>query len=148
MQVVSATHPDEGLACLRKQSPSLVILDLMLPGRDGLAVCREIRHESSVPIILLTARGDLPDRVAGLELGADDYLSKPFEPRELVARIQTVLRRSGETRAPGLSRERFRADALIVDLRSRTAWLDGTGLDLTTTDLKSWHYFFTIPARS
>ncbi len=68
MQVISATHPDEGLACLRKQSPSLVILDLMLPGRDGLAVCREIRHESSVPIIMLTARGDLPDRVAGHEL--------------------------------------------------------------------------------
>ena len=95
MDMLMATHPDEGLAMLRKHSPSLVILDLMLPGRDGFTVCREIRHESSVPIIMLTARGDLTDRVAGLELGADDYLPKPFEPRELVARIQTVLRRSG-----------------------------------------------------
>jgi len=145
MQVISATHPDEGLACLRKHSPSLVVLDLMLPGRDGLAVCREIRHESSVPIIMLTARGDLPDRVAGLELGADDYLSKPFEPRELVARIQTVLRRSGETRVPRLSWERFRADALIVDLRSRTAWLDGTVLDLTTTEFEILALFLHHP---
>ena len=93
MDVLTATHPDEGMVLLRKHSPSLVILDLMLPGRDGLTVCREIRRESAVPIIMLTARGDLTDRVAGLEIGADDYLAKPFEPRELVARIQTVLRR-------------------------------------------------------
>ena len=83
--------------------------------------------------------------MAGLELGADDYLSKPFEPRELVARIQTVLRRSGETRVPHLSWERFRADALIVDLRSRTAWLDGTVLDLTTTEFEILALFLHHP---
>src|SRR3712207_2534791 len=71
MDVLTATHPDEGMAILRKRTPALVILDLMLPGRDGFSVCREIRRESQVPIIMLTARGDLPDRVAGLELGAD-----------------------------------------------------------------------------
>lgn len=145
MDVLMATHPDEGLALLRKHSPSLVILDLMLPGRDGFTVCREIRHESSVPIIMLTARGDLTDRVAGLELGADDYLPKPFEPRELVARIQTVLRRSGEPRLSTSSLQRVRAGALTVDLRSRAAWLDGTPLDLTTTEFEILALFLQHP---
>ena len=94
MTVLTAEHPDQGLTLFRQKIPSLIILDLMLPEKDGFTVCREIRKESAVPIIMLTARGDLPDRIAGLELGADDYLAKPFEPRELVARIQTVLRRS------------------------------------------------------
>jgi two-component system phosphate regulon response regulator OmpR len=145
MDVLTATHPDEGLALLRSISPSLVILDLMLPARDGFMVCREIRHESSVPIIMLTARGDLTDRVAGLELGADDYLPKPFEPRELVARIQTVLRRSGEGRLSWPPLERIRAGALTVDLRSRTAWLDGTPLDLTTTEYEILTLFLQHP---
>jgi two-component system phosphate regulon response regulator OmpR len=121
-----------------------VILDVMLPGRDGFRVCREIRRESAVPIIMLTARGDLPDRVAGLELGADDYLAKPFEPRELVARIQTVLRRVGETH-PRLKGQRLRAEALTVDLRSRTAWLDDAPLDLTTTEFEILALFLQRP---
>jgi DNA-binding response OmpR family regulator len=144
MEVQTATHPDEGMACLRKKPPSLIILDLMLPGRDGFTVCREIRRESSVPIIMLTARGDLPDRVAGLEIGADDYLSKPFEPRELVARIQTVLRRSSEARALSPV-ERVRADALTVDLRSRMAWLDGVPVELTTTEFEILALFLQQP---
>ena len=100
MTVLSAENPHDGLEIFRQKPTSLIILDLMLPEMDGFAVCREIRRTSSVPIIMLTARGDLPDRVAGLELGADDYLAKPFEPRELVARIQSVLRRTG---SPGKS---------------------------------------------
>ena len=116
----------------------------MLPGRDGFTVCREIRRKSSVPIIMLTARGDLTDRVAGLEIGADDYLPKPFEPRELVARIQTVLRRSGEARPTSLE-ERIRAESLTVDLRSRTAWLDGVPIDLTTTEFEILSLFLRQP---
>ena len=87
-------HPHEGLRYLREQNPDLVILDVMLPDMDGFEVCREIRRDSEVPIIMLTARGEVTDRVVGLELGADDYLPKPFEPRELVARIQRVLKRT------------------------------------------------------
>lgn len=144
MEVLTASHPDEGMTMLRKRSPSLVILDVMLPGRDGFTVCREIRKESTVPIIMLTARGDLPDRVAGLEIGADDYLPKPFEPRELVARIQTVLRRSGEAQ-PRPRSEPVRAGALIVDLRSRMAWLDEMPLDLTTTEFEILTLFLQQP---
>ena len=107
MQVLTAVHPDEGLTLLRTQAPALVILDVMLPDRDGFSLCREVRKESTVPILMLTARGELADRVAGLELGADDYLPKPFEPRELVARIQSLLRRAGIERAPEPRSERI-----------------------------------------
>ena len=89
----SALRPGEGLAKLRAGAYDAAILDVMLPEMDGFALCREIRKESDIPVIMLTARGDVMDRVVGLELGADDYLPKPFEPRELVARVQTILRR-------------------------------------------------------
>ena len=95
-KVTAATHPDEGLHILKRELPDLIILDIMLPDMDGFEVCKRIRKEYFVPIIMLTARGEVTDRVVGLELGADDYLPKPFEPRELVARIQSVLRRSSE----------------------------------------------------
>lgn len=85
---------------LRQQPFDLVILDLMLPGEDGLALCRRLRAQSAIPILMLTARGETTDRIVGLEVGADDYIVKPFEPRELVARIQSVLRRSSGARAP------------------------------------------------
>lgn len=145
MDVLTAPRPEEGMLLLREKAPELVILDLMLPGRDGFAVCRDIRSASTVPIIMLTARGDLPDRVAGLELGADDYLPKPFEPRELVARIQSVLRRSGEARAAPPHGERVRAESLTVDLRSRAAWLGGTALELTTTEFELLALFLKNP---
>eukprot|EP01032_Pedospumella_encystans_P039284 gene39284-biopygen31775 len=89
----SAVRPSEGLARLRAESFDAAILDVMLPEMDGFALCREIRKESDIPIVMLTARGEVMDRVVGLELGADDYVPKPFEPRELVARVQTILRR-------------------------------------------------------
>ena len=95
-KVTAATHPEQGLQFLKRELPDLIILDIMLPDMDGFEVCKKIRKEYSVPIIMLTARGGVTDRVVGLELGADDYLPKPFEPRELVARIQSVLRRSSE----------------------------------------------------
>ena len=143
--VLTAEHPDQGLTLLRQKVPSLIILDLMLPEKDGFAVCREIRKESSVPIIMLTARGDLPDRIAGLELGADDYLSKPFEPRELVARIQTVLRRSKGEGGPHPTSDRIQAEELRVDLRKRTASLHGHLLDLTTMEFEILALFLKNP---
>ncbi len=97
MQLDCATRPSEGLAKLRAESYDAAILDVMLPEMDGFELCRTIRKDSDLPIIMLTARGEVMDRIVGLELGADDYLPKPFEPRELAARLQTILRRA---RAP------------------------------------------------
>ena len=145
MHVLTAVHPDEGLTLLRTQTPALVIPDVMLPNRDGFSLCREIRKDSTVPIIMLTARGELADRVAGLELGADDYLPKPFEPRELVARIQSLLRRTEMKRAPETHPERVQADNLIVDLRGRRAWLYGTALELTTSEFEILALFLDHP---
>ena len=102
IDLVAEQHPRDGLRRLREQGADLVILDVMLPDMDGFEVCRLIRRDSEVPIIMLTARGEVTDRVVGLELGADDYLPKPFDPRELVARIQRVLKR---TEARGESRD-------------------------------------------
>ena len=129
-QVFSATDPLKGLKTIGKRSPDLVILDVMMPGMDGFEVCRQIRQTSSIPIIMLTARGEVTDKVVGLELGADDYLAKPFEPRELVARINSVLRRSGtvDDTQPAVF------GSLSVDFKRRTADLDGTALDLTTNE--------------
>lgn len=145
MHVLTAVHPNEGLTLLNAQVPALVILDVMLPDRDGFSLCREIRKESNIPIIMLTARGELADRVAGLELGADDYLPKPFEPRELVARIQSLLRRTGMERDPETRSERVRADDLMVDLRGRRAWLRGTELELTTSEFEILALFLGHP---
>lgn len=93
LQLISETLPSKGIQRFRETPPDLVILDVMLPEMDGFEVCRLLRSESNVPIIMLTARGDVNDRVIGLETGADDYLSKPFEPKELVARIEIILSR-------------------------------------------------------
>ena len=132
ISVSAASNPAVGLRSMKSNPPDLLVLDVMLPGMDGFAVCRKIRESSQVPIIMLTARGDLTDRVLGLELGADDYLPKPFEPRELVARIQAVLRRG----VPSSNSETLRAGELVLDLATRTATLDGGKLDLTTAELE------------
>ena len=101
---------DEARALLERHSPSLVVLDVMLPGTDGLELCRWIRSRSDLPVIMLTARGEEADRIVGLELGADDYVTKPFSPRELAARVRTVLRRSGPApRALGARRASSRS---------------------------------------
>jgi DNA-binding response OmpR family regulator len=128
--VLTASHSDEAFRLLKAEAPDLLVLDVMLPGTDGFAICRKVRETSRLPIIMLTARGDVADRVLGLELGADDYLPKPFEPRELVARIQAVLRRGNVS----LTCERLRAGRLELDLDARTAVLDGRLLDLTTAE--------------
>jgi DNA-binding response OmpR family regulator len=127
--VRAASHPDEGLRAFETNAPDLLVLDVMLPGTDGFTVCRRVRQRSQVPIVMLTARGDVTDRITGLEMGADDYLAKPFEPRELVARMQAVLRR----REPGAQEER-RFGALTIGFSTRTASLRGDALDLTTAE--------------
>lgn len=129
-KTLTATHPEEGLKKLNQKSPDLVILDVMLPGMDGFEVCKTIRQYSLVPIIMLTARGELMDKVVGLELGADDYLAKPFEPRELVARIHSILRR-----AKKIDRTRPQSfDRLEIDFTRHIVKLDGNSVDLTTNE--------------
>jgi len=123
---------EQGLALLRGGGFDLVVLDVMMPGKDGFEVCRELRSFSSVPVIMLTARGDDFDRIVGLELGADDYLAKPFNPRELLARIHAVLRRSSST--PNSAR--VAAGPLIVDVDRRAVELDGAVIPLTTTEFE------------
>jgi len=129
---VDCAHDGEyGLRRLASHPPDLLLLDVMLPGKDGFEICREIRRRSSrLPIIMLTARGDVMDRVSGLELGADDYIGKPFEPRELVARIHTILRRV-ETRS---SRVLLRFEGLEIDTATRTVQLDGAPVELTSME--------------
>jgi DNA-binding response OmpR family regulator len=118
----------------------------MLPEQDGFDVCRTIRKTSSIPVVMLTARGDVTDRIVGLEIGADDYLSKPFEPRELVVRIQNVLRRSRAAEADDQTVLRF--GKLLVDTERRTAELDGSPLDLTTMEYQLLVLFASNPGRT
>ena len=127
---LTADNGESGLRIARKESPDIIILDAMLPALDGFEVCRLIRRESAVPIIMLTARGDPADRVAGLELGADDYVVKPVSMRELVARVRNTLRRSSGRAAGGgrRSAEVVVSGNLAIDLMGHTASLDGEPL--------------------
>ncbi len=138
----------EGQAALtlfEQEQPSLVILDLMLPGLDGWQVCRRIRQSSKVPIIMLTARGEEEDRVLGLELGADDYVVKPFSPRELMARVQAVLRRSRpEARAPG---RLLQHRGLRLQTDKRTARLNDRPLPLTPHEYTLLSALMSAPGR-
>ncbi len=132
--VVSAVHDGaQAVPAFRQERPSLVLLDLNLPGQDGLDICRSLRRLGDVPIIMLTARTEEMDRLIGLELGADDYISKPFSPREVVARVRAVLRRTqgGLTNANLLQ-----AGALQLDLAAYRVWIDGQLLDLTQTEFE------------
>ncbi len=127
-RVLSAADGITALAAARRDRPDLVVLDLMLPGMDGLDVTRALRRESDVPIIMLTARVEEPDRLVGLELGADDYISKPFSPRELVARVRTVLRRTqGNLRPSGV----LRAADLEIFTESHRLTRAGTEVSLS-----------------
>jgi two-component system alkaline phosphatase synthesis response regulator PhoP len=130
-RVLTAGDGKTALAVARHERPDLIVLDLNLPGMDGLDVCRELRRDSDVPIIMLTARVEETDRLIGLELGADDYITKPFSPRELVARVRAVLRRvRGGVRTPGL----IRAGDLEIDLRGHSVARAGESIHLTRTE--------------
>jgi two-component system, OmpR family, response regulator len=117
----------EGLSRLETDAFDAVLLDVMMPGIDGLEVLRRIRQKAKLPVIMLTARGDESDRVVGLELGADDYVAKPFSPRELLARLRAVLRRA----TPDATGERLSAGGILVDVGARSAEVDGKLVDLT-----------------
>jgi two-component system response regulator VicR len=132
-EVVVAWDGEEALQKARLERPDLIILDLMLPRLDGLEVCRTLRRERDVPIIMLTARDDEIDRVVGLELGADDYVVKPFSMRELIARVKSVLRRTAP-RPPDSLIRLIHAGTLRIDPARREATLSGQALDLTTLE--------------
>ncbi len=127
-----ALLPSAGIALLRQGGFDAAILDVMLPEMDGFALCRAIRKDSDLPIVMLTARGDVMDRVVGLELGADDYVPKPFEPRELVARLQTILRRQ---RAPA-AQHLLKFEGLQIDLDKRSVLREGRAVELTSTEFE------------
>ena len=129
--VSAAADGDRALRSARSRPPDLIVLDLGLPGVDGLEVARELRRSSSVPIIMLTARAEETDRVLGLELGADDYLVKPFSPRELVARVRAVLRRTDGAPAP---RSRFAVGDVVVDTVRRDVSVGDRRVELTATE--------------
>jgi DNA-binding response OmpR family regulator len=133
MTLECAGDADEGLAKLARSQPDLLLLDVMLPGRDGFEICREIRKTSRIPIIMLTARGDVYDRISGLEIGADDYVAKPFEPRELVVRIQTILRRV-DARAG--ENQLLQFEGMQIDPEARRVLVDGAPVELTSMEFE------------
>jgi len=141
-----ATRPSEGLKRLRQGGFDVAILDVMLPEMDGFELCRTIRKDSQIPIVMLTARGDVMDRVVGLELGADDYLPKPFEPRELLARIQTILRRAAPANGHGARQLRFEG-GLVIDLNRRMVQCGADTIELTSTEFDLLVMLAQAPAK-
>jgi two-component system alkaline phosphatase synthesis response regulator PhoP len=131
--VLTAADGPAALMTARTRKPDVIILDLGLPGMDGLDVARALRRESSVPIVMLTARDDELDRVLGLEIGADDYVTKPFSPRELVARIRAILRRIDRQDEPG---DRIETSGVSIDLARMRVEADGRTVDLTPTEFQ------------
>ncbi len=132
-ELLSQTHPIQALEFLKQHSVDLIILDVMLPEIDGFETCRRIRQFSEIPIIMLTARGDVMDRVVGLELGADDYLPKPFEPRELVARIQNILKRSASRTEPA---ESIYFQGLVIHAQTQQVIINERPLELTSAEYR------------
>ena len=131
IKLTCAFDAEDGFKKLARTEPDLLLLDVMLPGKDGFAICREVRKKSNIPIIMLTARGDVIDRVSGLELGADDYVGKPFEPRELVARVQALLRRAEQI---GSVIGTLQFDGIEILTETRTVKVDGEMVDLTSME--------------
>jgi DNA-binding response OmpR family regulator len=132
-EVIVTGDGESALASARGARPDLVVLDLGLPGRDGLDVTRELRRSSNIPIVMLTARGDEADRIVGLELGADDYVVKPFSPKELVARVRAVLRRTATSGAPP---EVLRVGDVEIDVHRMRTSVGGRSVELTPTEFQ------------
>ena len=132
--IVAKHTPEKGLEHLEKKGADAIILDIMLPGMDGFQVLRKIRENSAIPVIMLTARGEVTDRIVGLELGADDYLPKPFEPRELLARIQSILRR---THSSAAIVENVQFKGLSIDKNKQEVLLDDKPVSLSTTEYEA-----------
>jgi two-component system, OmpR family, response regulator BaeR len=134
---------DQAVAQVRKSAPDLMLLDIMLPGMDGMAVCREVRKFSNLPIIMVTAKVEEIDRLIGLELGADDYICKPFSPREVVARVKAVLRRLH----PGQVEKNVTLGPIVIDETSHQAHVSGKGLDLTPSEFRLLQVLAAQPGR-
>ena len=143
-ETLEAGDGDTARQLVEQESPSLVVLDLMLPGTDGLELCRWIRSRSRLPVIMLTARGEESDRIVGLELGADDYVTKPFSPRELAARVRTVLRRAV---TEVVADESLSYDGLVVDSATREVTRDGNPLRLTAREFDLLWFLASHPRR-
>jgi DNA-binding response OmpR family regulator len=143
-RTLEAGDGDAAKLLVERERPDLVVLDLMLPGTDGLAVCRWIRSSFELPVIMLTARGEEADRIVGLELGADDYVTKPFSPRELAARVRTVLRRAGP---PTPHTERLDFNGLAIDAASREVRYNGSPLRLTAKEFDLLWFLASHPRR-
>jgi two-component system, OmpR family, response regulator ResD len=141
-RTLTASDGDVAKSLIEEREPSLVVLDVMLPGTDGLALCRWIRGRSSLPVILLTARGEEADRIVGLELGADDYVTKPFSPRELAARVRSVLRRSNGTSVP---RRVIAFGDIELDGGSHEARREGSAVQLTAKEFELLWFLASHP---
>lgn len=141
--VVVAENGREGLLKVLEDTPDVVILDVMMPGIDGLEVCRRLRKEDNIPILMVTARDTVADRVQGLETGADDYLVKPFAFEELVARVKALLRRSASEK----EKERLQFSDVILDLNTRTAYRGERMIELSTTEFDLFSFFISNPQR-
>ena len=143
--VTTAKDSAHARRLMQTMSFDLIVLDVMMPGEDGLSICRRVRAASRVPVIMLTAKGEDIDRIVGLEMGADDYLPKPFNPRELVARIRAILRRA---EPPPAENRRFALAGLVVDLDARSVAREGQGnLELTSAEFDLLECFVTRPTR-
>ncbi len=142
IEVTKALLPSAGLDLLKKETFDAVILDVMLPEMDGFEVCKTIRVSSEIPIIMLTARGDVMDRIVGLELGADDYLPKPFEPRELVARLNSIAKRKGTEDTPELN-----FDGLQINQAERVVMVNNKPIDLTTMEYQLLLFLAASPGK-
>jgi DNA-binding response OmpR family regulator len=135
--VVTASTGEEALDLVAREKPDLIILDLGLPGADGVTICRRLRGRNTLPVIILTARSDAIDKVVGLEVGADDYLTKPFDPAELIARVRAQLRRNNEYRAPEAAQEEeLEVGAMTIDFGRRDAVLDDKPAGLTAREFE------------
>ena len=145
-RVVATADGQEGLRLARSESPDMIVLDLMIPGLHGLEVCRVLRQESEVPIVMLTARVEDEDRLAGLDLGADDYVTKPFSPRELTARVRAVLRRTARDELEKGPIQMTYGD-VTVDLNLRLAYLGEAQVRLTPTETRLLILLMRMPGR-
>jgi DNA-binding response OmpR family regulator len=145
--VETATEGWAAVQQIQERKPDIVVLDLMLPGLDGLGVCREIRRNSNVPIIMLTARDEETDRVIGLEIGADDYVTKPFSPRELLARIRAILRRVKSAKQSAKTETIREWGEVRLDIQSHTLTVAGTAVDVTPTEYKLMELFLEHPGQ-
>lgn len=145
--VATAENGNAALSKAQSWAPDLIVLDIMLPGRDGLEICKTLREDGSVPIIMLTARGEETDRIVGLELGADDYVVKPFSPRELVARIKAVIRRASGSDAAMNTSSTLRFPNLAIQPHTRAVEVDGRITELTAKEFDLLYYMASHPGQ-